>query len=125
MYKAFRSFILSSVMIRWWRCGIRRSYLQNKEGTGRCQLTSMERLPLTAVASRLSSKHFLQVKKKIVYLVAGFAVLCLLCITAGLSFVSFCYTNEILSMVCNLPKQIKDLCVLCVYCFPFVLCLSV
>lgn len=115
MYKAFRSFILSSVMIRWWRCGIRRSYLQNKEGTGRCQLTSMERLPLTAVASRLSSKHFLQVKKKIVYLVAGFAVLCLLCITVGLSFVSFCYTNEILSMLCATYQNKLRIFVYCVY----------
>lgn len=35
------------------------------------------------------------------------------------------YEWNIVHVVCNLPKQIKDLCVLCVYCFPFVLCLSV
>lgn len=116
MYKAFRSFILSSVMIRWWRCGIRRNYLQNKEGTGRCQLTSMERLPLTAVASRLSSKHFLQVKKKKNSLFGGW--FCSFMSTVyhrGLSFVSFCYTNEILSMLCATYQNKLRIFVYCVY----------
>lgn len=54
-------------------------------------------------------------EKKIVYLVAGFAVLCLLCITAGLSFVSFCYTNEILSMLCATYQNKLRIFVYCVY----------